>query len=280
MPHPNKKAPQADSPLTRATLINGLGGADDKIWVDFYKLYEGVIRGMARKWNLGEEASWDVVQDVMLQINRASKSFLYDREKRVFIANAAEAASAAASGKEFGGFRQWLFTVIKRAIWKRYNHPRRKREVLFADMADRDADQAQAYVDSLVFEDEAPDALLEKKSEDAYSLSLFEQAIRLLPSCTKKAHPRKIAIFLALKQPHVFAAILEAPTAQLPPTHMTEMKALNSLPRDESGILTKAAILKHYDILSNHLDQEVRAVKKKLVSIYTDLQSGRDPRDS
>ncbi|WP_395752133.1 RNA polymerase sigma factor [Prosthecobacter sp.] len=278
MPHSNKKNPQADSLLTRATLINGLGGADDKIWLDFYKLYEGVIRGMARKWNLGEEASWDVVQDVMLQINRVSKSFLYDRDKRVFIANAEESAAAIAEGREFGGFRQWLFTVIKRAIWKRYNAPRRKREVLFSDMADHDADQAQAYMDSLTVEHETPDALLEKKSQDAYSLSLFEQAIRLLPSCTKKAHPRKIAIFLALKQPHVFAAILEAPTAPLPPAHMTEMKALNRLPRDESGVITKSAILKHYDILSNHLDQEVRAVKKKLASIYTDLQSGRDPR--
>ncbi|MFZ4594872.1 MAG: RNA polymerase sigma factor [Verrucomicrobiaceae bacterium] len=275
----HKKDPQADEVRTRATLLGRLGSeSDNDAWLRFYEMYKGVILGMARKLGLSEATSWDVLQEVMLAVNRVSKSFSYDRENGVFIANAAEAGTEPSKAR--GGFRQWLFTVIKRAIWKHRYNPKRKREVLFSDMVGHDGDKDRDFIDKLSFDAEAPDAALEKKSEDDYSMALFEQAICLLPECTKKAHPRKIAIFLALKQPHVFATIVEATSPPLPPPHMAEMKALNSLPRDASGLITKAVILKHYNILSNHLDQEVKAVKTKLAAIYTDLRSGRDPRES
>lgn len=264
---------------TRVTILYRLGSeSDDEAWLRFYEIYQGVILGMARKSGLSETTSWDVLQDVMLAVNRVSKSFSYDRETGIFIANGAETGTD--HSKSLGGFRQWLFTVIKRAIWKHLYNPKRKREVLFSDMVGHDGDEGRDFVDKLSFDGDAPDAALVKKSEDDYSMALFEQAICLLPVCTKKAHPRKIAIFLALKQPHVFASIVEATSPPLPPLHMAEMKALNGLPRDASGLITKAVILKHYNILSNHLDQEVKAVKTKLAAIYTDLRSGRDPRES
>jgi DNA-directed RNA polymerase specialized sigma24 family protein len=279
MHNSHKKDPLADEVRTRATLLSRLGSeSDNDAWLRFYEMYQGVILGMARKWGLSEAASWDVLQEVMLAVNRISKSFSYDRENGVFIANAKEAG--AEPSKERGGFRQWLFTVIKRAIWRHCYNPKRKREVLFSDMAGHDGDKGRDFIDKLSFDAMAPDTALEEKSEDDYAMALFEQSVRLLPECTKRAHPRKVAIFLALKQPHVFATIVEATSPPLPPPHMAEIKALNDLPRDSSGLITKAEIMKHYNILSNHLDQEVKAVKTKLAAIYTDLRSGRDPRES
>jgi DNA-directed RNA polymerase specialized sigma24 family protein len=275
----HKKTPLDDDIRTRATLLGRLGSeSDNDAWLRFYEMYQGVILSMARKWGLSEATSWDVLQDVMLAVDRVSKSFSYDRENGVFIANAAVAGTE--PSKSRGGFRQWLFTVIKRAIWKHCYNPKRKREVLFSDMVGHDGDKDRDFMEKLASDGVAPDDALKEKSEDDYAMALFEQAIRLLPECTKKAHPRKIAIFLALKLPEVFATVLEATLPPLPPPHMAEMRALNSLPRDASGLITKAVILKHYNILSNHLDQEVKAVKTKLAAIYTDLRSGRDPRES
>ncbi len=274
-----KKTPLDDDLRTRATLLGRLGSeSDNDAWLRFYEMYRGVILSMARKWGLSEATSWDVLQEVMLAVDRVSKSFSYDRENGVFIANGSEAGTELSKAR--GGFRQWLFTVIKRAIWKHCYNPKLKREVLFSDLVGHDGDKDRDFMEKFASDGAAPDDALEEKSEDDYAMALFEQAIRLLPECSKKAHPRKIAIFLALKLPKVFVTILEATSPPLPPPHMAEIKALNGLPRGACGLITKAEILKHYNILSNHLDQEVKAVKTKLASIYMDLRSGRDPRNS
>jgi hypothetical protein len=84
---------------------------------------------------------------------------------------------------------------------------------------------------------------------------------------------------LALKQPHVFDSIAHMDSDPLPPGHMSEIRALHQLKEDQRGELTKQMIMTHYSISSNHVDQEVKAIKLKLAAIFADLRSGRDPRE-
>jgi hypothetical protein len=214
----------------------------------------------------------------MLAVNRISHSFSYDSEKRVFLANAANADPDEPAKR--GGFRQWLFTVVKRTIWKHRYGARRERELSFSDLASsQDESGLREYYERTPAPDLSPDAVTEEKAESDYRLSLLENAIRLLPECTKRSHPRKIAIFLALKQPHVFDSIAHTDSDPLPPGHMSEIRALYQLKADHHEELTKQMVMTHYSISSNHVDQEVKAIKEKLAAIFVDLRSGRDPRE-
>lgn len=270
---------ESDEIRTRPTLLGKLSsGSNEDAWVRFYEMYQGVILGMARRWGLPESTSWDVLQEVMLAVNRISHSFSYDAEKRVFLANTANAAPDEPARR--GGFRQWLFTVVKRAIWKHRYGSRRERELSFSDLASfQDEKGLREYYDRTPSPDPSPDEITEEKAESDYRLSLLENAIRLLPECTKRSHPRKTAIFLALKQPHVFDSIAQMDSNPLPPGHMSEIRALHQLKESHRGELTKQLIMTHYSISSNHVDQEVKAIKLKLASIFADLRSGRDPRE-
>jgi DNA-directed RNA polymerase specialized sigma24 family protein len=270
---------ESDEIRTRPTLLGKLSsGSDGDAWVRFYEMYQGVILGMARRWGLPEATAWDVLQEVMLAVNRISHSFSYDSEKRVFLANTAN-TGADEPGKR-GGFRQWLFTVVKRTIWKHRYGARRERELSFSDLAGSEDEKGlREYYDRMPSPDPSPDAISEERAESDYRLSLLESAIRLLPECTKRSHPRKTAIFLALKQPHVFDAIAHTDADPLPPGHMAEIRALHQLKTNHGGELTKPMVMTHYSISSNHVDQEVKAIKLKLAEIFTDLRSGRDPRE-
>jgi DNA-directed RNA polymerase specialized sigma24 family protein len=270
---------ESDEIRTRPTLLGKLSsGGNEDAWVRFYEMYQGVILGMARRWGLPEASAWDVLQEVMLAVNRISHSFSYDSERRVFLAGTAN-ADASEPGKR-GGFRQWLFTVVKRTIWKHRYGARRERELSFSDLAGcQDEKGLREYYERTPTPDPSPDAITEEKAESDYRLSLLENAIRLLPECTKRSHPRKTAIFLALKQPHVFDSIADMESDSLPPGHMAEIRALHQLKANHRGELTKQMIMTHYSISSNHVDQEVKAIKLKLAAIFTDLRSGRDPRE-
>lgn len=270
---------ESDEIRTRPTLLGKLSSdSNEDAWVRFYEMYQGVILSMARRWGLPETTAWDVLQEVMLAVNRISHSFSYDSEKRVFLANTAGAAVDEPVKR--GGFRQWLFTVVKRTIWKHRYGTRRERELSFSDLSgSHDEKGLREYYDRTPSPDPSPDAITEEKAESDYRLSLLESAIRLLPECTKRSHPRKTAIFLALKQPHVFDSIAQTHSDLLPSGHMSEIRALYQLKANHHGELTKPVIMTHYSISSNHVDQEVKAIKLKLAAIFTDLRSGRDPRE-
>lgn len=266
----HKATPHGDDDIpTRATLIHRLSsGNDEEAWEQFYQIYQGVIMGMARRWGLGETAGCDVMQDVMLSVSKVAGGFSYDKEQRVFLAKAQED-----SAKARGGFRQWLFTVVKRAIWKQRYDSRHRREISFCDMSEEGD-----WAGNIPAAGPTPDEALNEKSENDYALALLEQAIRFLPACTRRSHPRKVAIFLALKQPHVFDNILKSPEPPLPAGHVNEIRTLGKLPKDADGLISKQSIMNHYSISSNHLDQEVKAIKDKLKEIFSDLRNGRDPR--
>ncbi|RBP41230.1 hypothetical protein DES53_10761 [Roseimicrobium gellanilyticum] len=279
MHKPSKKLQMNDEIRTRPTLLSRLRtNTDDKAWLRFYEMYEGVILSMSRMWGLSEATSRDVLQEVMLAVNRMSKTFTYDRENRVFIAN--PDGLDGTKGKKHGGFRQWLFVVTKRAIWKHRYNAQREREVLFSDLSNDSADGGRDLIEQIKDDDASPDTIVDEESERNYTMALFEQAIRLLPQCTKRSHPRKLALFLALKLPQVFETTLASSSSPLPAEHMMEIKALARLPRDGAGCLTKPAIMTHYKMSSNHVDKEVKFIKDKLAEIFADLRAGRDPRDS
>jgi DNA-directed RNA polymerase specialized sigma24 family protein len=279
MHRPSKKPQLNDEIRTRPTLLSRLrSNTDGEAWLRFYEMYQGVILGMSRMWGLSEATSRDVLQEVMLAVNRMSKTFSYDRDKRVFIANPDRLEST--PGKKHGGFRQWLFVVTKRAIWKHRYSATSEREVLFSDLSNDSGDGGRDLIEQIKDDDASPDTIVDEESERNYSMALFEEAVRLLPQCTKRSHPRKLALFLALKLQKVFDTTLAARSSPLPYEHTMEMKALARLPRDASGCITKPAIMAHYKMSSNHVDKEVQAIKNKLAEIFADLRAGRDPRDS
>jgi DNA-directed RNA polymerase specialized sigma24 family protein len=272
---PSRNEP--DHLQTSITLLSQLASNQTDAWHQFYQIYQGVILGVARRMGLDESSATDVLQEVMIDFSKISHQFTYDATQRVFIANPDADRQKARAAAPMGGFRQWLFMVVKRKVWK---HQRKRRDITFTELAgDGESNAAQRHL-QLVDPEPTPDLKLEAKSQHNYAMALLEEAIRLLPDCTKRSHPRKLVIFLALKQPHVFA-VLPQKLHLLPEAYQNEVRALHEL-CDPQGVsaLTKEMIMQHYQMSANHVDQEVKAIKGKLASIVSDLASGKDPRES
>ncbi len=272
---PSRNEP--DHLQTSITLLSQLASNQTDAWHQFYQIYQGVILGVARRMGLDESSATDVLQEVMIDFSKISHQFNYDATQRVFIANPEADRKKPRGAAPLGGFRQWLFMVVKRKVWK---HQRKRRDITFTELAgDGESKAAQRHL-QLVDPEPTPDLKLEAKSQHNYAMALLEEAIRLLPDCTKRSHPRKLVIFLALKQPHVFA-VLPQKLHLLPQAYQKEVRALHEL-RAPHGVsaLTKEMIMQHYQMSANHVDQEVKAIKAKLASIVSDLASGKDPRES
>ncbi len=85
---------------THATLLQRVSeGQDPSAWREFHERYADLICGFARRRNLQPADCEDVVQEVLISLNKAMPTFRYDPTK--------------------GKFRSFLKTLTLHAIFKR-----------------------------------------------------------------------------------------------------------------------------------------------------------------
>ncbi len=138
----NRPSPQS----TSATLLGRLGGnpADAAAWDEFVRHYAPRVRHWCRRWNLQEADAEDVTQNVLLEVARKMKTFVYDPKR---------------------SFRAWLKTLTH-AAW--------------CDWVERRQKPGQGSGDSqviaLLHTVEARDDLL-CRLEEQYDAELLEAAI-------------------------------------------------------------------------------------------------------
>jgi RNA polymerase sigma factor (sigma-70 family) len=89
----------ADIPLTRVSLLARLReGKDQGAWSQFVDLYAPVVFGYLRKQGLQDADAADLCQDVFAAVASAVGRLEYDPCR--------------------GAFRNWLFTIVRRKLWK------------------------------------------------------------------------------------------------------------------------------------------------------------------
>jgi len=99
--------PLVDSLPTRETLILRLRDpGDHRAWGEFAEIYTPLLCAYCRRRGLTPEDLADVVQEVMRSVSLAMGDFRYDPEK--------------------GKFKAWLFTAVRRAIWKHFRKQERR----------------------------------------------------------------------------------------------------------------------------------------------------------
>lgn len=87
-----------------ALLVRLSAGPDAEAWEEFCLRYGALIRAVARKQGLQAADADDVLQDVLVALNRSMKGFAYDRGR--------------------GRFRSYLRTVAIHAIYARLRQKR------------------------------------------------------------------------------------------------------------------------------------------------------------
>jgi len=96
-------------PDTRVTLLQRLpDAADAEAWETFVKIYAPVIFGFAVRRGCPASEARDLVQEVLIKVASAIRSFEYDRSR--------------------GRFRNWLFTIARNQLesWRRKINARPK----------------------------------------------------------------------------------------------------------------------------------------------------------
>jgi RNA polymerase sigma-70 factor (ECF subfamily) len=89
----------ADIPVTRASLLVRLRDPQDEVaWTSFVDLYAPVVYGYLRKQRLQDADAADLTQDVLRAVAGAVGRLDFDPRR--------------------GQFRNWLFTVVRRKLWK------------------------------------------------------------------------------------------------------------------------------------------------------------------
>ena len=87
---------------TSRSLIKRVQNNDQESWNSLCDIYVPLVYGWARKSQLQESDSQDIVQDVFRNVATGLKNFQYDGGK--------------------GTFRGWLWTITRNAIRKHFNH--------------------------------------------------------------------------------------------------------------------------------------------------------------
>lgn len=96
-----------DTLPTRETLILRLRDREDqRAWEEFAEIYTPLLCGFCRKRGLAPEDLADVVQEVMRSVSLAMGDFRYDPEK--------------------GKFKAWLFTAVRRAVYRHFRKQARR----------------------------------------------------------------------------------------------------------------------------------------------------------
>jgi RNA polymerase sigma factor (sigma-70 family) len=92
---------------TRPSLISRLKQeCNEDSWEEFFSLYSGLIYQLARRHELPDSEAEDVVQETMLKVIKAMKTFTYDPQQ--------------------GSFKSWLMTITRRSI---IDHFREQKQV-------------------------------------------------------------------------------------------------------------------------------------------------------
>lgn len=121
------------SPETRQSLLLRLrDSADQQAWTEFYEIYQPLIYRFARTKGLQDAEACDVVQDVVLTVNRAIERFEHREHS--------------------GSFRKWLRTITKNVA---LNQLRRcSRERVSQTVVDGHADAVAIFDNDAVAERE------------------------------------------------------------------------------------------------------------------------------
>jgi len=96
---------RSDSLKTRETLLSKVRSGDEKGWSEFYDLYEDFIYSAARGSGLTPDESKDVVQDVMLSVQKYIADFVVDASR--------------------GRFRTWLRRIVQSRIADQFRQKKR-----------------------------------------------------------------------------------------------------------------------------------------------------------
>ncbi len=157
-----------DSLLTRASLLVRLKDLDDSdSWGDFYRTYERVVRGLARKRGLSDPEAEEVAQDVFKRIAETIHTF--ERAPRA------------------GSFRRWLYQLAR---WRSDDKIRERGRLTVEPMHDREGTGSSDTAD-LVVDPNDPEEQLEAEARK----QLFKAALDRL---RRKITPRDLQIFQLL----------------------------------------------------------------------------------
>lgn len=134
------------NPGTSPTLLGRLRQSPDDpaAWAEFARRYGAMIFRWCRRWRLQDADAQDVVQNVLLELSRQMREFVYDPA---------------------GSFRSWLKTVARRA-WMRYVEGQHKH-----DTATRDATVLEQLRDPSAEDD------LVRHLEAEYEREILERAL-------------------------------------------------------------------------------------------------------
>lgn len=137
---------QGPDPVTSPTLLGRLRQAPDDpaAWAEFSRRYGAMILRWCRHWGLQDADAQDVSQNVLLELSRQMREFVYDPT---------------------GSFRAWLKTIARRA-WIRYLEVRRKHDTATGD--DTILNQLR---------DPSAEEDLVRRLEEEYERELLEQAM-------------------------------------------------------------------------------------------------------
>jgi RNA polymerase sigma factor (sigma-70 family) len=92
---------------TRPSLLSRLKQeCNEDSWEEFFGLYSGLIYQLARRHDLSDGEAEDVVQETMLKVIKAMKTFKYDPKQ--------------------GSFKSWLMTITRRSICDHFRELQRE----------------------------------------------------------------------------------------------------------------------------------------------------------
>lgn len=137
---------EGHNPVTSPTLLGRLRHAPDDptAWAEFSRRYGAMIHRWCRTWGLQSADADDVVQNVLLELSRQMRDFVYDST---------------------GSFRAWLKTIARRA-WIKYLDYRKKHDTATSDVTILESLSDPAAEDDLI-----------KHLEQEYERELLEQAL-------------------------------------------------------------------------------------------------------
>jgi len=132
--------------VTSPTLLGRLRQSPDDpaAWNEFSRRYGAMIHRWCRAWGLQPADADDVVQNVLLELSRQMREFVYDPS---------------------GSFRAWLKTVSRRA-WMKFRDSRRRHQA--APGQEKDLSE---------FCDPAAENDLIRRLEEEYERELLERAL-------------------------------------------------------------------------------------------------------
>lgn len=118
--------PQSNAPVTRSSLLRRLVHVDDEDgWREFCQTYQPLIRRIALRAGLDEEAARDVAQEVLRTLVRVMPRFQYDRKR--------------------SAFRTWLYQVVRSKVTDHFRREQRRPTVALEALGTLDSSEDSAH---------------------------------------------------------------------------------------------------------------------------------------